>query len=272
MYTYVTLLEELEQGTKAIDQMETSTINKCSEKITLTQLIAGKLRELYFSCDLETDASQINFFKEIKPKILSELHYYMELFTYLKERPKGSVKAKKIHIDYAMDKASSFINRHCEFNHYIQLESTHLDTVYFTKRDYDPKLHAHLEYPADTTFSSPGDPTLSCLLAANRYVQFLKNELFTLKNPKLDTTWGNMKHLRWQRSKTDLVELIYSLHTAGAVNGDLKDVVETMERVFDIDIGNFYRIYADIKLKKHPSSFVTILKDSLLEKMKKENE
>ncbi|MFY0624893.1 MAG: RteC domain-containing protein [Reichenbachiella sp.] len=272
MHTYIVLVEELERGKIEIDQLETSTIDKCSEKIKLCQTISKKLRDLYFSCDLDSIQDQIAFFKEIKPKILSELHYHMEVFAYLKQRPKGSVKAKKHHIDLAMDKASGFITKHCEFNHYIQLGSTYLDEIYFTKREFDPKIHGGLEYPSDLTFSSPADATLSCLVAANRYVQFLKNEYFTLKHPNLDPTWENIKSLRWQKSKTDLTELIYALHAADAINGDIKDLVETFETLFNLDMGNFYRAYTDIKCKKDPVTFVNTLKNSLLEKMTNENQ
>lgn len=270
MNTTTELIQELDLGLVAIDQKELSTINKCSEKIKLCQDLTKKLRKKYFECAPSSESEQIKFFKETKPRLISELHFQMELHNYLKGKPKGSAKIKKQHINLCMDKASSFISRHCEFNHYIQLGATHLDVQYFTHRVYDLKFHGHLEHPVDSDYSSPADPTLSCLLAANRFVQFLKIEYFTLKNPNLDPTWENIKSLRWKKSKIDLVELIYSLHAAEAVNGDLKDIMEIFEKLFNIELGNFYRTYCDIKLKKDPVSFVSTLKNSLLEKMAKE--
>lgn len=169
-----------------------------------------------------------------------------------------------------MDKASALISEHCEFQNYYLMGVTHLDEHYFIKQDFNPRLHSGLKYPSDPEFSSPGDPTLSCLIAANRCVQFIKNELYSLKNPKLDPTWDFMKSLDWKGSKTDLVELIYSLHAAKMLSGDLKDSFKMAEKAFNIDLGNFYRIYTDIKLKKNPTNLLDGLKTSLLDKINKE--
>lgn len=81
-----------------------------------------------------------------------------------------------------------------------------------------------------------------------------------------------MNSIGWNGTKTDLVELIYSLYATGSVNGELKDIFEVAEKVFSIDLGNFYRTYTDIKYKKNPTSFLDTLKEGLLEKIRKENQ
>lgn len=265
-----TLLEDLERGLLEIDKRNHSSIKKCSEKVELTQALSRKLRSLYFENKPKNLEREIRFFKEVKPKFFSELYFQIEVFNYYKGRPKGSLKAKKHHINFCLDKASSFITNHCEFHNYVKLGSTHLDELYFTNRDFDPKLHGGMEYPSDPVFSSPADPTLSCLMAADRYLQFLKNELFTLKNPTLDPSWEFMKTLDWNGSKTELVELIYAVHASGALSGELKDAIRMLEKAFNVDLGNFYRTYTDIKYKKNPTSFLDKLKTSLSEKIKTE--
>ena len=162
------------------------------------------------------------------------------------------------------------ISEHCELMNYQILGSTHLDEHYFLHQQFNPRLHSGLKFPSDPEFSSPADPTLSCLMAAERCVQFIKNELYSLKNPKLDPSWEFMKFLDWKGSKTDLVELIYSLHAANMLSGDLKHTFQMAEKAFNIDIGNFYRIYTDIKLKKNPTNLLDSLKTAFLDKMKKE--
>ena len=265
------LLKELEQRLKDVDNTNDSRFDKCSQKITICQQLTNQLRNRYFEANIQTADRQITFFKEIKPSFISELHFQKEVFQYYREQPKGSVKQKSAYITMCLEKADSYISKYCEFNMYIQLGLTHLDMAYFTLREYCPKIHGNLEYPMDPTFSSPGDPTLSCLLAANRFVQFMKNELFTLKNPSLDPSWEHMKTLEWHGSKTDLIELIYGLHSSGTLKCDLKDTILIMEKTFNIDLGYFYRLYTDIKLKKNPTSFIDSLKISLLAKMSAEN-
>jgi len=194
------LLEKLDEKLIEVDQLKISKIKKCSTKVELCQELSQELRQLYFDNKPRTSNKEIYFFKELKPRFYSELFFHIEVFNYYKNSPKGSIKAQKHHIDFCLDKASSFILKHCEFHNYIKLSSTHLDHIYFTNRDYDPKLHAGMEYPSDPLFSSPADPTLSCLLTSIRYLQFLKNESFQLDNPKSDPSVEFMKTLDWNKS------------------------------------------------------------------------
>ncbi len=253
-----------------IDQSDRSRIERCSTKIDLCQKLSLSLRSQFLANPFTEKQDEIEFFKHIKPKVFSELYFQVQIFEYYKMRPKGSIKAKKLFLNTYLDKASTLISEHCEFRNYYLMNATHLDQHYFLKQDFNPVLHSGLKYPTDPEFSSPADPTLSCLLAAERCVQFIKNELYSLKNPKLDPTWDFMKSLDWKGSKTDLVELIYSLHAAKMLSGDLKDSFKMAEKAFNIDLGNFYRIYTDIKLKKNPTNLLDSIKTAFLEKMENE--
>lgn len=266
------LLSELEQRLLEIDSRRNSPIEKCSEKVKVCQDLISTLRQLYQEASLDTIPKQIHFFKEVKPKFFSELHYNHRMITFYKDRPRGSTKLKDKYINQCMEEASSYMQKHCEFRNYINMKSDHMDEVYFTKREYCPKLHGSFEYPLEPEFSSPADPTYSCLLAADRFMQFLKNEKFTLKNPTLDPSWDYQKTLDWQGSKTDLVELVYALHAAGKLKGDLKHSFAVMEKALNIDIGNYYRLYTDIKLKRNPHSMLDDMRESLSEKIRIENE
>lgn len=266
----IKLLDDLDRGLIEIDQSDSSRLDRCSDKIELCQKLTLRLRELYLKHTFPDKPSEIHFFKYIKPKLFSELYLQVQVFEYYKMRPKGTLKAKKLFLNSCLDKASGLISEHCEFQNYNLMKATHLDELYFTKQNFNPKLHGGLKYPSDPEFSSPGDPTLSCLLAANRCVQFIKNELFSLKNPKLDPSWEFMKFMDWKGTKTDLVELIYSLHAANMLSGDLKHTFQLAEKAFNLELGNFYRIYSDIKLKKNPTNLLDSLKTAFLEKMEKE--
>ena len=143
-----------------------------------------------------------------------------------------------------------------------------MDHLHFTHTSFDPELHLGLKHPTDIDFSSPADHTLSFLLANERFAEYLIREQLIMKNPRLDPTWENQVSLRWNRSKTELVELIYALHSSESVNGSLKDIIYMMEQTFNIDIGNTYRIFTDIKLKKNPTTLLDHLKTSIHEKIR----
>jgi len=268
---FLALLDEMERGLLEIKNRGLSTMESATKKVAFSRDITMQLRKLYFLTPLNAPEEQIHFFKHVKPKFFSRLVYQRYILKYYRSMPKGDIKAKKQHITANLSEASAFISHHIDFHNYIALQLVEFDALYFTRREYCPKLHAMFEYPFDPEFSSPADDTLSLLLAAEQFIDFLHCEDFRLKNPSLDPSWEFMKSLEWHGTKTDLVELIYALHSSGTLKGDLKDIISVMERSFNIDLGYFYRLYTDIKLKKNPTSFIDSLKISLLAKIRSEN-
>lgn len=269
--TYQELLYELERSLHEIENATISKIEKCSKKLSHCQLLIKQLRLSYLSKLSNDNKEDIHFFKVIKPKFSSELQYQTTLFNYYKSSPRGSLKLKKQHINECLERESQFTSLHSEFYHYTLIGQTHLDHIYFERVDYDLRIHSGLEFPTDPVFSSPADLTLSKLESSLRFIQFLKNELYALKNPTLDPSWEFTRNLSWNGSKTDLIELVYALTATNAVDAELKDTIQLLEKIFRIDLGNFYRTYTDIKLKKNPASFLDELKINLLEKIRKEN-
>lgn len=268
---YQKLLYNLKSDLKEIDHSTNSHINKSSQKIQICHQAIQWLRDRYLEDSLSKN-DQVNFFKNVKSEVFAELLYQLLILDYYKNRPKGGIKDKKDYINDCLKKQSGIIADQIEFSHYIGTGATHLDDFYFTQRPYDLKLHGSLEYPIDLEFSSPADLTLSKLISTERMIQFLKNELFSLKNPYLDPTWNNLDTLNWKASKIDLVELVYALYASKCVEGELKDLISVLERTFKIDLGNFYRIYTDIKYKKNPTAFLDQLKSSLKDKINLENQ
>lgn len=266
------LLDGLEQKLIDINQSNKSRIDTCAYSIQACQYFLAKLRKHYDAITFETLEDEISFFKKIKPKIHSELLYQIEVFEYYRTLPKGSDDAKKSHINSQLDKAAKYLSNHCDLHSYMTLGYKHLDLIYFVRQDFEPLVHGRLEPPSDQNFSSPADVTVSKLLARDKFIGFLRSELHNIENTNFVPTWNSEEKLKWDKSKTDLVELIYSLHSSGAVPGELKEVFQTVEKLFDIKLGNYYRTYTDIKLKKNPTKFIDDLKISLLEKIKKENQ
>ena len=83
------------------------------------------------------------------------------------------------------------------------------------------------------------------------------------------------KVLRWTGTKRALVELIYALDSCGCLNKgtvDIKEIVAYFEYVFDIDLGDFYHTYMELKAKtKDRTGFLSTLKDRLLMRMREQD-
>lgn len=75
------------------------------------------------------------------------------------------------------------------------------------------------------------------------------------------------KPVRWTGTKRALVELIYALDTVGCLNKgtlDIKEIVAYFEEMLDIDLGDFYHCYMELKAKaKDSTSFLTLLRERL---------
>lgn len=83
------------------------------------------------------------------------------------------------------------------------------------------------------------------------------------------------KKLKWTGSKVALIELIYALHYHGVFdsgNNDIREVAQYFESAFDIDLGNFYQTYLELRNRKmNRTKFLDVLRDELLKKMEEQD-
>jgi hypothetical protein len=82
---------------------------------------------------------------------------------------------------------------------------------------------------------------------------------------------ANYTMLRWTAPKVALIELIYALHASGVYNNgntDLKRIASAFERFFQVDLGNFFNAFQEIRIrKKNRTVFVDRLKETLIRRM-----
>src|SRR5690606_33566146 len=77
--------------------------------------------------------------------------------------------------------------------------------------------------------------------------------------------------LKWTGAKVDLVELIYALHASTMINNgnvEIKEVANAMEKLFGIKVGDYYRMFLEIRMRKsNQSKLLDTLKMSLANKI-----
>jgi RteC protein len=76
---------------------------------------------------------------------------------------------------------------------------------------------------------------------------------------------------QWTASKANLIELIYALQSAGVFNNGqigIKRIAEVFENLFQIDLGNYYHVFNEMRLrKKNRTSLLDHLKEKIIQKM-----
>jgi hypothetical protein len=77
--------------------------------------------------------------------------------------------------------------------------------------------------------------------------------------------------LKWTDSKTGLIELMYALRQKGCFNhgqAEIKEIAEFFEQTLDIDLGNYYRTFQEIRIRKSGrTNFLDQLKTVLIQYM-----
>ena len=81
----------------------------------------------------------------------------------------------------------------------------------------------------------------------------------------------SLSSFQWTASKANLIELIYALQSAGVFNNGqigIKKIAKTFETLFQIDLGNYYHVFNEMRLrKKTRTTFLDHLKEKVIQKM-----
>ena len=160
------------------------------------------------------------------------------------------------------------------FYNYYQAGKTDSDHLYFMRKHYDilSDVHCH-SLDRDTSFSTLHDSSVAEILANKQLTHYLSTEIDALSE-KLHLKFTSIiesKLLQWTESKVSLVEFIYALYAGKCFNNgntNLKEIAVCCETLFDIEIGDFYRIFLEIRnRKKSRTQFLDKLKEKITQMM-----
>jgi hypothetical protein len=248
---------------------------KAEKGIQLTKKALKQMRNLVVEKGFDSKESEVNFFKNIKPRIYSKLIYYVKLFNIEEKRPRGSTKSQIKYLNCHIDKHQSYLNDNLDFYHYYRRDATIFDEQYFLRGKADIRLFPDtFHFFVDEQFSTSHDSTVATILAYDLLIVHLKQAIDKLEtNGNYSKTGGLHKKNRiiWTAHKIYLIELIYALHSTDVINNgtvELKDIAYFVERVFKIDLGDYYRAFLEIRMRKNGrTKFLDTLKEGLVKRM-----
>ena len=272
---YETLHSEMVDELEQIKKDELSPIVFARGGIEIVKLAIERLRQHVITNGFSSEESEVSFFKEVKPKFMSKLIFFRKMYDSEVKRPLmvDKINAKK-YFKREIRKVKRNYQKRSEIYAYYKSGATHLDRVYFLRRPGDLLYSADSFMIVDSSFQTLHDSTVSEFLADEEYCAYLYRQLSVTET--LQQTVGiiqnkSAKGLRWTGSKVALTELVYALYSAGVLNdgnADVKDIVADISKLFNIDIGNFYRTFQEIRLrKKDRVSFLNHLIERLEDRM-----
>ena len=246
-------------------------IKNCSLAINCLMEAYDKLRLIFCKQKL-TKADEIDFFKHEKPKLTSQIIYFNEMFKIESNKPVASEKTIRKYYNNQLKKREQFFIDNAEFYRYYKKGHEYLDDKYFIRNQHDYTLVVDSFYfLIDKLFATSHDYKVAQIIANEQLQIYLINELKT-KTKK----HNKEKTLKWTSSKVGIIELVYALQTEGVFNhgaADIREIVQSFSKAFDIEIGQYHRTFNEITNRKaERTKFLSSLKDNLINRMEQADE
>ena len=272
------ILDECKLALDEVNEKNLNDFSNVEKGIKISRKYLQQLRVVLRKRNFINKENEILFFKKQKPFIYGQLKFYAKLYKYLMQKPRGTDKSKRSYLDAEIKKLQEYYYYNSEFIKYYRQNATFLDEFYFLRgNDNIGLLSDTSHFYTDAEFSTSHDNAVAKILAYDLLLNHYTNELNDLKKStrKISSNEKLLEslNLTWTSNKIDLIELVYALIASGAVKGDIKDLATAFEKILDIDLGNYYRSFLEIRGRKEDfARFLDLLKTSLIKKIREADE
>lgn len=224
--------------------------------------ILDELKQFAIEYTFQNVKEEIAFFKEHKPVLLSQYFFYKKRFSLALLNSFRDTQNKIENYSNKLRRMEQFAIKNKAFYHYCMSGATNFDKEYFTRNSN------YISFELDRKFSTGYDITLSRILAN----ELIKEYILDALRKSNDNTSSNISALTWTAAKTDLIELVYALHATGVFNNakvDIRNIVQAFEGIFNVELGNYYRTFLGIRIRKTGNTtFLDLLKERLTQRIR----
>jgi hypothetical protein len=274
------LFDELKHELSKITERRGTIMETSRQSSTIMLKYINRLKKYINNYQFQDIPEEINFFKNIKPKFLSKLIYFQKVYKIQFHLPLGYSEMVKNYYLKELEKINDFFKINGELFSYCRSGATSLDEIYFTRKELDSWILLNSEdYETDFLFTTIYDQKLAKILAFKLVSEFLKSEIKKLEISNKDADEGELEkgnQIHWTGPKVALVELLYALQSAGSFNNgtvDLKELANHFQSYFNVDLGNYYRTFQDMRIRKiNRTTFLDLLKGRLIQRMDETDE
>lgn len=245
-------------------------LQKAEQSFHIVETAMIKLREFISHYEFKDEMDEIHFFKEIKPKFQSELVYIAELIHIETNKPFGSKELVTSFYRQVIQRLQIYFDRkHLHYIYYRTNRTAEDKLLFLRKTDCIPMVPEDC-LDLDRLFSTIGGSCFAKFKGFEKVIEYLLKKIEHIENGNAELVAQRKHLLTWTDSKAALVELAYALYSRGSANygkADIKEIISELEYIFNIHLGNFYRTYLDMAIrKKSPTPFLDSLKESFVRK------
>jgi len=273
------IISEIQRKENAISLSATNAIDEAYQMMIYLQDYLMSIRERVIKQGFKNHWEEINFFRNIKPYILSKLIYHNKIFRiqtscpvdggkmyagYFSEQLQGLKQEYKEHIYYS------------DFYRYYRSGRTDRDETYFMlgNINFHDGLNSFV-FEIDPLFSTYYD---------NKVARIIANELlytYIIQKINDDEVGGSLlakdlssDNILWTDTKNALTELIYALYANGSISYGkigIRKISFVLEKLFQITLGDLHNSFHRMKYRAGSrTAFLDQLKSSLEEYMDKD--
>lgn len=256
------------------------TINDALHMVKYIIPLYDQLRKLTVEHIFSSTEEEIYFFKELKPSILGRYLYFNKVYRIESQCPSGSNDVIKEYLNDELGGLTYFFRRNLELYQYYRSKATTYDTYYFIRGKADIRLCCDsFQCDRDPMFSTGYDHKIAKILANEMLQIYLNKRIINLGQSEAINKQAITQipyPANWTSNKIFLIELGYALYVAGDINNGnitVKEIMDLLGAMFNIDLGDYYRGYITLKnRKKDRTLYLKTLIEKLLKRMEEDDE
>lgn len=267
------ILFDLEGTIKRLEIEEDNHEKRTQNILTCILTSIFQLKEYVQKFGFKSLKEEIYFFKFQKPIIVSKLIYYQAIIKIYNNIPYRK-KSQKKYLKNELKNIKNFFKDNFCFYKYYRNNYSFLDEKMFLRNKFDLNLWVEPYYfHSDKSFSTSNDYKVAKIIANDLLLVYIEDQLYERSKKNKSKS---QKKPKWTGTKVALIELIYSLHYQNVFdngNNGIKELVQYFESTFDIDLGNFYQTYLELRNRKiNRTKFLDTLREELKRRMDEQDE
>ncbi|MGV6944059.1 RteC domain-containing protein [Sphingobacterium kyonggiense] len=259
--------------------LTSNVIKEAYEMIIYLQDTLLSTKELITKKGFKDQWEEINFFRNIKPQILSKLIYYNKILRIETACPidKGNIYTS--YFSKQLQELKEEYREHIDnsdFYRYYRSGRTDRDETYFRlgNINFHDGLNSFV-FEIDPLFSTYYDYKVARIIANELLYTYILHKInndemtdpLALRDISSDT-------IIWTDTKNALIELVYALHASGSVSYGrigIRKISFALEKLFQINLGDLHHSFHRMKYRAGSrTTFLDQLKSSLEEYMDKD--
>lgn len=272
MTTHLQIVSELENELLKTTEVSENLPEQIEFAIGHCKVALDQMRKLVIKEGFPDQASEIRFFKEVKPRVYSKLLYYQAVFDMESTRQKVDKKNLRRYFHQELKKILKFMKKNRLRVQYYRCGHTHLDEKYFTRKNKEIPLELQdCHSLIDEDFFSWRDHTFSMIMAGEMLIEYITKEIEKTGISKSDPEPYAKSALTWTDNKIDLCEIIYAFYYAGSVNHGkttISDLAGAFEKIFNIELKkDIYHSSKEMIQRADPAKYLSRLAAIIQRKM-----